>query len=1033
MKLSRLLNYAAAMLCAALLLAPRAALAEDIDIFLGNSGGSAATSNVLIILDNTSNWSANNQGWPGGITQGQAEVRAIKSVIANLDASVSVGLMLLTTASGNPGGMVVFGAKPMTAANIAVWNTWLDARFANITDSNWKAPADASYGAVMFDAFKYFGGYTNPLNANTNVAGSPVSATRYGPERYAAIPASQVDSTAYNTAKTSYISPSSSDCSKNYIIFIGNGFPNADVTSLLSNVGGDITPITPNTMDGGSRIYTADEWARFLNLTDVNATPGQQNVITFTLNVYGPSAQPAGVAIQTNYLGNMASKGGGKAYTAQSSAQVISALETVFAEISGVNSTFASASLPVNTTNRSQDKNQVFIPMFRPNSRANPRWAGNLKQYQFIKVSGSVELGDSLGQQAVSSTTGFPTDCATSYWTTDSGAYWSSVASDISLVGKCPASVTSFNVYSDSPDGPMVEKGGAAEVLRKGNNPPSTNTTPTYAVNRTLYTQSSAGLVTFNPGVSGLSAAIVDYTRGHDSNDENGNSNMTETRSSIHGDTIHSQPLPIDYGGTTGVTVYYGSNDGVYRAIDSTTGRERWGFIAPEFFTGTKLERLKNNSPQILNYFSASSAAAVTPTPTAKDYFFDGSTGVYQSVSNTVWIYPTMRRGGRMIYALDVTAPESPSYKWKIGCPNLTDDTGCTAGMTGIGQTWSRPNVAPSLPGYNAPVLIVGGGYDTCEDANTATPSCATPKGAGVHVIDANTGAIVKSFSTTRSVVADIALIAIATAGTPDYAYAVDTGGNIYRINFSSTVAGWSINRVAFTNGSGRKFFYTPAVLAGPNNKVYIALGSGDREHPLQSQYPYLNVTNRAYVYVDDLGGTAPTNLDCVQGASGCTTYLRDFTTASTCQTTGVLPSSVEKGWFMDLRANGLGEQTVTSAIIAAGMVTFSTNRPVPSAAGTCATTLGEARGYWLNLFNGSGGVGVPGSCGGSRSSVFVGGGLPPSPVLGVVPIDGVATTVLIGAARKDGTSSSAISPQMVNPGVSSRRKTVYWKSSGEN
>jgi len=1026
----RILRLLGITLCCSLFFTPLRGMAEDIDIFVGASGGAAAASNVLIVLDNTSNWSANNQGWPGGVTQGQAEVSAIKQVISHLDSSVNVGLMSLTTVSGNPGGMMVFQMKPMdgpSGPNITAWNAWLDARNSNITDPLWKASSNANYGAVMFDAFKYFGGYTSPAHANDGVAGSPIDMTHFGNAHYATIPAAQVDPAAYNAALTNYVSPTYSGCSKNYIIFIGNGFPNADDTTLLPGVGGDPTPIQPNTMDSGSKVYTADEWARFLNLTDVSSATGQQNVITYTLNVYGPNAQAGKVALQTNYLDNMALTGGGKPFTAQTSADVISALDTVFAEIVGVNDTFASASLPVNTTNRAQDKNQVFIPMFRPDPSANPRWMGNMKQYQLINLNGSVQLGDSVGNLAVSPLTGFPTDCAISFWTTDSGTYWSNVIENPSPTGKCPASSTNFSPFSDAPDGPIVEKGGVAEILRKGNSPPITNTTPTWTVNRTIYTQSGSALTPFTTTSSGLSASVVNFISGQDVADENGNGNLTETRPSIHGDTIHSQPLPIDFGSATGVTVFYGANDGTYRAVDSTTGRERWAFVAPEFFTGTSLSRLLSNSPAIINYFPGNTAASVIPTPTAKNYFFDGSTGVYQTTGNgSVWIYPTMRRGGRMIYALDVTNPASPAYKWKVGCPDLTDDTGCSAGMAGIGQTWSKPNLSPSLPGYNAPVLIVGGGYDSCEDANTASPSCSSPKGAGVYVIDANTGAIVKSFSTLRSVAADVALVAVTTAGLPDHAYAADTGGNIYRIDFASQVSNWTISLVAYTNGSGRKFLYAPAVLQAPGGKVYLAIGSGDREHPLQSQYPYNNVTNRVYVYVDDLAATSANNLDS-------TTIMDDFTSSTTCLTAGVLPTSGMKGWFMNLNQNGLGEQTVTSVVIAAGMITFSTNRPIPPASGSCSTSLGEARGYWVNLFNGSGAIGVAGTCGGTRSSILVGGGLPPSPVLGIVPVNGKATTVIIGAAQKDGGSSSAISPQLVNPAATSTRKTIYWKSSGEN
>jgi len=309
-------------------------------------------------------------------------------------------------------------------------------------------------------------------------------------------------------------------------------------------------------------------------------------------------------------------------------------------------------------------------------------------------------------------------------------------------------------------------------------------------------------------------------------------------------------------------------------------------------------------------------------------------------------------------------------------------------------------------------------------------------------VLDAANGNVIRSFPTARSVAADVALIAVATAGVVDHAYAVDTGGNIYRLDFATSQTNWVMNRVAFTNGSahangaGRKFLFAPALLAAPGRKVYLALGSGDREHPLQSEYPYalsLTKPNRFYVYVDDLATTGATDLDDPS-------LMDDFTTngqvgtATNCSTPGVLPGSSMKGWFMDLNQYGQGEQTVTSAIIAAGAVAFSTNRPIPATQGTCSTSLGEARGYWLNLFNGSGGIGVPGaSCGGTRSSIFIGGGLPPTPVLANVLVGGQSITVTIGTAQLSGSVSTPISPQQVQPNIVPTRKKIFWKSSGEN
>lgn len=578
-------------------------------------------------------------------------------------------------------------------------------------------------------------------------------------------------------------------------------------------------------------------------------------------------------------------------------------------------------------------------------------------------------------------------------------------------------------------------------MLRQGNNPPTTYTSPTWASNRTIWTHASGStsLTAFSTTSSGLSSTIVNWVKGIEDTAslEKLSDTSTSTRPSIHGDVIHSRPLPVNYGGSTGVTTYYGSNDGMFRAIDASTGKERWALVAPESYS--RFQRLHDDSPMI-NYPSLPSG--ISPTPTAKDYFFDGSIGIYQDSDNShVWIFPTMRRGGRMIYGLDVTNPATPVLKWRVGCPSLSTDTGCTTGFSAMGQSWSSPVVA-FLNGYSTtvPVLIVGGGYDSCEDANSSSPSCGSRKGNAVFVINANTGALIRSFTTAGSVAADIALADTNVDGSVDYAYAADTAGNIYRIDFSSTSGevkekdDWAMRKVAYTSGSGRKFLYAPALL-NSSGKMYVALGSGDREHPLASNYPYTTpIVNRFYVYLDDLSVSASsssasaTNLDTDSN-------VHDFSTASaqTCATTGVTPASGDKGWYMDL-TSGTGEQTITSALIASGMVTFNTNRPTPPSTASCTNPLGESRGYWVNLLNASGGIGTTiASCGGDRSTVFIGGGLVPSPTMATVLINGTSTTVVIGAVQRTGGASSGIAPQKVTPLITSRRRIIYWKSNSAN
>lgn len=1057
--------------------------ADDIDIFLGAQSSTVNAPNIIFLLDNTDNWSANDPAW--GESHGQAELAAINAQLAKISSTrpANVGVALLTTkgkgwTSGQVGGGYMrYGVRDMTVTkNMTALTNMLNGISGNITSPTEKLVGQTTKdeGAAFYEIYKYLSGYTpytgvydatDKQNQYVDIFGNTGASGGDGYTGYEQL--LMVPSVPVNTdiwaiaplnetvqgnlvAQNNYISPinANNPCAATYIVYVSNtSSASALVSTGLYNYqssGPTVGPAIPTT---AAMDTTLDEWTYYLRTNGVSVPAGNNNgaVITYVLDVYNGSP-PSPAPGYSGSLQQAAKMGGGKYFQVGSPAALGSTLGMIFAEIQAVNSTFASASLPVNTTNRSQNLNQVFIPMFRPDPQSRPLWMGNLKQYQLINLLGSIDLGDNSNPpiDAVNPLTGFITPCAQSFWTTDSStdysgaAYWSSDIFDNPMArGTCPGTVTPNSKYSDAPDGPIVEKGGVAEVIRKGNNPPTTNSTPTWAVNRNVYTLNgltSLNLTSFRSSTfGGANQTLANFIWGQDINDENQNGNTTEVRPSLHGDEIHSRPLPIDYG-ATGVVVYYGSNDGMLRAINASTGAELWAFVAPEFYnSNAAFTRLMNDSPQI-SY--PGMPTGIIPTPIPKDYYFDGSIGQYQTANDSsVWIFPSMRRGGRTVYAFDVTTPTSPALKWKIGCPypegySGGNTTGCTAGAGGIGQTWSTPVVAASVLGYTGPVVLMGGGYDTCEDANTATPSCSSPLGAAVYAIDANTGAIIKTFSTTRSVVADVALIAVANTGVVDHAYAADTGGNIYRIDFGSSVSNWNIYKVASTSQtSGRKFLFSPALLSANGGNIYVALGSGDREHPLQSEYPYGGVTNRFYVYLDNLASTATTNLD----GSSMSDYTALPTSSTNCAPQGILPGGTAKGWYMNLNQYGTGEQTVSTALIAGGAVAFSTNRPIPATAGTCAN-LGQALGYWVNLFNAAGTITAPSStCGVSRASQFIGGGLPPSPVMANVVVGGVAMTVTIGTAQLSGGASSPISPQQVKPNILPTRKKVYWKSSGEN
>lgn len=784
--------------------------------------------------------------------------------------------------------------------------------------------------------------------------------------------------------------------------------------------------------------WAVDEWARCLRTRGVPLPGGtdsdRSQVSTYTVDVFNAQQNDNFSAL----LFNTARVGGGKYYQARNEDQITAALVDIFGEIQSVNTAFASASLPVNATNRAQSENQVYIGLFRPDRTKKPRWFGNLKRYQLILDNGiTVELGDSRGRNAINNETGFISDCAASYWTQESGSYWlDSIADDPDAASQCPFAA---DAHSDFPDGPTVEKGGAAQVIRESNRDAGPDVNGDYSVVRNMFTRSGSSLASISAGALGVTTAQLNYFMGADTGlnpvDEDVDGVTLETRASIHGDVIHSRPQAINYGENGGVVVYYGANDGAFRAVRGDDGKELWSFIAPEH--ATLLPRLFANSPNV----------TLSGGTFGKPYFFDGSTGVYQVLSsNRTYIYPTMRRGGRAIYAFDVSSPNAdPTLLGRVGCDTQTTDLFCTSGFTDIGQTWSTPKAATvrHTGGVKVPYLFFGGGYDTCEDANTGEPDCADSKGAGIYVMDVTLNTLVRHFDLNdealnpgggeRGVASDVVFTDVNGDGTADHVYAATTGGALYRISFINNDVNrlpyddpsqWTIHKLAETTGGGRKFLFNPFVLS-TSSGTFIGIGSGDREHPLATHYPTTeDVVNRFYV-VRDAFDDVTVDLDD-------TSVMVDYTIDPGCdEQSRITRSGDRRGWFVDLTANGPGEQVVTSPVVVAGAVFFSTNRPGSIDENSCTNNLGEARGYVLGLLNASGAISVDGTCGGDRFSDFGSGGLPPSPVVARVPIttdEGtVIKTVIIGGAEKDGTVSAIVGAQDLRPDVRSNRRPIAW------
>ncbi|QIB66359.1 pilus assembly protein [Kineobactrum salinum] len=1104
--------------------------AEDIDIFAGDADVDAGLPNIIFVLDNTANWSRQSQKWPGGNTQGQSEVRAIKLALQDQIGKLNVGFMMFTTqgSANEDGGYVRFNLQALTEDAYGQFSQVLDTVFDGINDSIEKRNSNTAFGNLMADYYNYLAG----SNQTYNGSGTP---------------GSLADSEGYTTDYSLFKSPLSTldVCTNTYLIFIGNpsssgptddsssnsdrlralyadagatapdalaggagsplplpgftttttvepgtplgpsgscwknseqaqcsieenapggkceAFEDCACVAVSTNTSGCITTgkpdnrtarfdvevggststtVTPTGIDDTTtgRSFNLDDWSKFLFNYGIPVTVEQDDttvtqhvsVVTYTIDVFNKQQNAA----HSGLLFSAAQVGGGRYFQARNEDQLVDAIGGAVSDILSVSTTFAAVTLPLSTTNRTQQDNQVFIGMFRPAPGEKPRWFGNLKTYQIGLFDGVPELADVNLKRAINPLTGFATECAVSFWTEDSGNFWESLGVAPPPRGQClPSPGTSD--WSDLPDGPFVEKGGAAQMVRQ-------------AASRGLYTVADGVLAELNAAALG-SQTLFDYLVGiapginaagtFEAMPEEGR------RPSIHGDVVHSRPLTISYGGDNGVTVFYGSNDGVYRAIDASNGAEKWGLVAPEHFT--QFERLYDNHPMIQYTGFVGDDG---PDYERKDYFFDGSTGqlvLYNEDSEVelAYIYPTMRRGGRMIYALDVTDPAAaPTFLWSKGCPNLDNDTGCDTGYAGIGQTWSTP-VGGYVGGYLAgdnkpqPIIMFGGGYDDCLYEDTADYACdANAKGRGVYIVDGATGQLLRHFQTDGPVVGEVAAVDVPRPiqdGLFEYAYVADARGSLWRIDFT-TLSGaypfamttlapeeWTITKVAETGNRTRRFLNQPAVGVF-RERVFVAIGSGDRERPLESNYPYSeDVQNRIYAFIDRPaapvpdGGISPVDLDG-------DTMIAVSAPSPDEELPEANPLLGTDGWYMDLP--GTGEQIVNQAAIGGGRVFFNTYQPGGVNTGICTRPLGIAKGYGLSLFNPELTEGVE----------IDGGGMPIPPVIATVrlpnqsPVDcegdacpppapGPVITICIGC--------EGFKPVEIEPEAAPTRKRIYW------
>ena len=956
---------------------------------------------------------------------------ALSGLVASTDG-VRLGLMVFNktgTDTSSEGANVAYAIRRMgsnafgaTADELTAYNNRADLiKVIQGVVASSRTPLTET----LYEAYLYFSGRSPKWGTSNSPAqgGGAISAGRET-SAGANTDSPSVAGNVYLTSGGIYNSPmlnnptvaKPANCQKNYIVMITNGQPEEDFSanddikkiSWPSPTGDTVSPRTdldshgakpsnagpPDyrqipTVLGGSpfgptdQIGTAndggfawlDELTYFMANADVSpgapnfpselATDdkitGRQSVVTYTIGFAGvnaPVVQNAAVAAQGVY------------YVAQNAQQLQSALVSAFIAIRDWSPTAAAATVPISSLNRGESSTDVYLAFFGPQPQST--WPGTVKKYQLSTNPAACGTGVPLCLVGQSGKNIEVTDPVTNQTSVDATAA-SGVNSDAP-----PWTLPSLQ------DGAKPDKGGTGQVLINTLTP-DTRKIYTYlsgAVSSLADLSAASNRMHFNNaaitktllGNAAMTDAeresLINYIRGGNLGDVNcsdgsGGTPCTTWSTWPHSATEHTKPTVVTYDNKAAVPVqyvYYLQNNGMLTAADSRTGLEKWSFLIEEALPQLSALRANNNGPEI--------------------YVADGNPEVYVLDRNAngviepadgdrVWLYFGLRRGGRSIYAIDVTSKDAPLFKWKITANGGTGKVcvgtaACTSvpAFDELGQTWSTPLVAHirKLDASGDPALIFGGGYDPAED--TVPPGTRT-MGRAVYVINGNTADLIKAWGTgsgksgidvgagmTYAVPSDVTAISTDLDPLIDRVYVGDMGGNVWRFDIDDKDEGaWRGMQLAtLSNPSGekRKFFYPPAVApqslpgsADVFDAVYI--GSGDKEHPtLASTTTPATTDDRIFMLIDEhnlkstgkgLPITLSTLLDIAQ----------DTTKVDAASLGGV------QGW---MRRLDNGEKVVNSPTVFFGRLRFGTFAPLTSV--NDCTPPGEGRLNEIDSLSGS-------------------------------------------------------------------------------
>jgi hypothetical protein len=461
-------------------------------------------------------------------------------------------------------------------------------------------------------------------------------------------------------------------CQKNFAIVVSPGRSSEDLSVGSQSSPTNLSDFDQDNAVGGvgegsikenQNIYTIptnlngstylDDVAAYLFSNDiVDYEDGFQNVMTYTIGFMGDQ-------LGNLFLTNTSNNGNGNFnlydtsdeeygkyhYTAEQPSDLSAVLLAAIDDILSKTNSFTAPVVPVT---RTTSGNRIYMAFFKP-AESN-FWEGNVTKFALADDNTIIDANDNSATWP----NGAIREDAVPYWQTKD--------------------------WADPSKGNYIYNGDRNIYTYLRANKNLSGSSNHFAADNPKLTLGILG----NP--NNTASDIINYVRGADVFDEDGDGNIDENRMVITGDVLHSEPLVVKYvfpDNSSKTMVYFGANDGMLHAVLDETdpdvdtennetdhGTEAWAFIPPD-----QLYRLKNMVEGLSHQYYIDSSP--------KAYFHDvDSDGIVDTTDgDKIILVCGERMGGTSYFALDVTDPLSPIYLWRI------DQSNCKAGILELVDT----------------------------------------------------------------------------------------------------------------------------------------------------------------------------------------------------------------------------------------------------------------------------------------------------------------------------------------------------------